>query len=179
MKGDDFMVCKSCGYMSNYYSQSELGKKAFAEIIGSPNAPNLTGMVFLIDVPGGTLVSVEVNGLPAYQPEKNGTPQIGPHGFHIHEFGNCELGNDANNPFQGTGGHWNPTNQLHGNHSGDFPVLFSNHGYAAMSFFTDKFKINDVIGKSIIIHQSPDDYRTQPAGNSGKKLACGVILRMS
>lgn len=63
----------------------------------------------------------------------------------------------------------------HGNHIGDFPVLFSNNGYARMSFFTDKFKPEDIIGRSVIIHQNPDDYRTQPAGNSGKRIACGVI----
>jgi superoxide dismutase, Cu-Zn family len=66
-------------------------------------------------------------------------------------------------------------NQPHGNHVGDFPVLFSNYGYAYMCFFTDKFKVADIIGKLVVIHENSDDYRTQPAGNSGKKLACGVI----
>lgn len=73
------------------------------------------------------------------------------------------------------GGHWNPTNQPHGNHAGDFPVLFSNHGYGSMCFFTDKFKVEDVLGKAVIIHENPDDYRTQPSGDGGKRLACGVI----
>ncbi len=63
----------------------------------------------------------------------------------------------------------------HGNHAGDFPVLFSNDGYAEMTFFTNRFKPWEVIGKSVIIHQNPDDYRSQPSGNSGKRLACGVI----
>lgn len=44
-----------------------------------------------------------------------------------------------------------------------------------MTFFTDKFDVEDIIGKTVIIHESPDDYRTQPAGNSGRRLACGVI----
>lgn len=44
-----------------------------------------------------------------------------------------------------------------------------------MTFFTDKFKVRDIIGKSLVIHENPDDYRTQPAGNSGRKIACGVI----
>ncbi len=44
-----------------------------------------------------------------------------------------------------------------------------------MWFYTNKFNVEDVVGKTIIIHESPDDYRTQPAGNSGKRLACGVI----
>jgi len=44
-----------------------------------------------------------------------------------------------------------------------------------MRVFTNKFKPSDIIGKSVVIHMSPDDYRTEPAGNSGKKIACGVI----
>ncbi|NLG83160.1 MAG: superoxide dismutase family protein, partial [Firmicutes bacterium] len=65
--------------------------------------------------------------------------------------------------------------QPHGNHAGDFPVLFSNHGRARMGFFTDRFKVVDVVGRAAIIHENPDDYRTQPAGASGRRLACGVI----
>jgi len=65
--------------------------------------------------------------------------------------------------------------QPHGNHAGDFPVLFSNNGYARMSFFTNRFCVQDVIGKSIMIHLHPDDFRTQPSGDSGKRNGCGVI----
>ncbi|MDF2988710.1 MAG: superoxide dismutase [Eubacterium sp.] len=147
---------------------------AIAQITGGPLAPGLFGQVIFRDVPGGTEVCVEVMGLPPYKPAQNSTPPVGPHGFHIHEFGNCSVG-DPNEPFNASGSHWNPTNQPHGNHSGDFPSLFSNHGYARMCFFTDKFKVADIIGKSVIIHQNPDDYRTQPSGASGKRLACGVI----
>lgn len=151
--------------------------KAVAYLTGGPLAPNIRGMVTFIDVPGGVEVAVEVNGLPLYKPAMGGNPPVGPHGFHIHEKGNCEVGNPSD-PFMAAGGHWNPTNQPHGNHAGDFPVLFSNNGYARMSFFTNKFKVSDIIGKAVIIHENPDDYRTQPAGASGKKLACGVIQGM-
>lgn len=147
---------------------------AFSQIIGGPLAPGLNGMVWFTDAAGGVNVYVTVNGLPNYRPAGNGMPQVGPHGFHIHEYGDCSPGT-AEDPFPGTGGHWNPTNQLHGNHAGDFPVLFSNRGQAVMWFFADKFKVQNIIGKSVVIHQSPDDYRTQPAGASGKKLGCGVI----
>ncbi|RYD04324.1 hypothetical protein N752_15890 [Desulforamulus aquiferis] len=68
-----------------------------------------------------------------------------------------------------------PHQSAHGNHAGDFPVLFSNDGYAKMCFFTNKFTPSEAIGHSVIIHRNPDDYRTQPAGDSGKRLACGVI----
>lgn len=147
---------------------------AVANIIGGPLAAQIKGIVLFRDVTGGSQVCVSVNGLPPYKPGRGGQPPVGPHGFHIHEFGNCEQG-DPRDPFKAAGGHWNPNKQPHGNHAGDFPVLFSNNGIARMTFFTDKFKVKDVIGKSVIIHMNPDDYRSQPAGNSGKRLACGVI----
>lgn len=148
---------------------------ARAILRGGPLAPQISGVVCFYDVPGGTWVYVDVAGLPPYQPAQDGRPQIGPHGFHIHEFGNCTVGNPEN-PFQAAGEHWNPYNQPHGNHAGDFPVLFSNGGRAIMGFFTNKFHVAQVIGRAVIIHQGPDDYRTQPAGASGKRLACGVII---
>ena len=117
---------------------------------------------------------MKVNGLPSYMPAMNGNPQIGPHEFHLHQNGTCAVG-DPSNPFISAGEHWNPTSQPHGNHAGDFPVLFSNNGYSRMTFFTDKFNVAQIIGKSVIIHESPDDYRTQPSGASGNRLACGVI----
>lgn len=147
---------------------------AVAQIKGSPQYPNIRGRVIFKDVPNGTEVYVEVLGLPPYTPAQNGVQPIGPFGFHIHKYGVCEVG-DPNSPFKSTDGHWNPTNQPHGNHAGDFPVLFSNNGYTRMSFFTNKFKVSDILNKSVVIHQNPDDYRTQPAGNSGKPIACGVV----
>ncbi|MCX7923440.1 MAG: superoxide dismutase family protein [Clostridia bacterium] len=148
--------------------------QAAAIIRGGPLAPEIIGVATFKDAPGGTEVCVDVMGLPPFQPAQEGKQPVGPHGFHIHQNGTCEVG-DPNDPFKAAGEHWNPTNQPHGNHPGDFPVLFSNHGVARMCFFTDKFTPCDIIGKSIIIHQNPDDYRTQPAGNAGKRLACGVI----
>lgn len=88
---------------------------AVAHIRGGPLAPQLKGIVIFRSVPGGTEVCVEVSGLPQYKPAQNDTPPVGPHGFHIHEFGNCTVG-DASDPFKEAGGHWNPTNQPHGNH---------------------------------------------------------------
>lgn len=155
----------------NYNNMSQM---VIANIKGGPIAPDIKGMVTFKEVVGGTMVSANISGLPEYKPAQNGNQPIGPHGFHIHENGVCRIG-DPEDPFQAAGGHWNPRNQPHGNHAGDFPVLFSNNGRAIMSFFTNKFKPNEAIGKSIIIHQSPDDYKTQPAGDAGKRLACGLI----
>ena len=149
---------------------------AVACLQGGPLAPDIHGTVTFRNVQGGTKVTVEVRGLPNYQPAANGKLPVGPHGFHLHEGGSCRIG-DPDNPFMAAAGHWNPDNQAHGNHAGDFPVLFSNRGFAFMSFFTDRFTVSDVIGKTVIIHENPDDYRTQPAGNSGRRLACGVVRR--
>lgn len=153
---------------------SQTVRTAIAQVRGGPLAPGISGCVWFRSMPNGTEVCVNVSGLPDYKPAAGSEPPIGPHGFHIHELANCDVG-DPNNPFTATGGHWNPTNQPHGNHAGDFPVLFSNAGVSKMCFFTNKFQVNDIIGKSVVIHQSPDDYRTQPAGASGKRLACGAI----
>lgn len=149
-------------------------RTAWAVIRGGPLAPQITGAVYFYDLPGGAWVYADVSGLPPYQPARDSMPPVGPHGFHIHEFGNCAVGDPAD-PFQSAGGHWNPYNQPHGNHAGDLPVLFSNRGRSVMGFFTDKFSVSQVIGRAVIIHQNPDDYRTQPSGASGKRLACGVI----
>ncbi|WP_035269303.1 superoxide dismutase family protein [Desulfitibacter alkalitolerans] len=146
---------------------------AAARIHGGPLRPQIRGIVTFQDVPGGTNVCGEIRGLPPFQ-RIPGEPPIGPHGFHIHEFGTCVIG-DPTDPFQAAGGHWDPDNQPHGNHAGDFPVLFSNRGFSRMCFFTNRFKVRDIIDRSVIIHESPDDYRTQPTGASGRRLACGVI----
>ncbi|MFU0823615.1 superoxide dismutase family protein [Clostridium sp.] len=161
-------------YFRNSQDSSIQENWAVAIIKGGPLAPNINGTVYFREVSNGTEVYAYVTGLPEYKPGKGDKPPVGPHGFHIHENGSCEVGN-SKDPFKAAGGHWNPTNQPHGNHAGDFPVLFSNNGVARMSFFTNKFKVNDIIGKSIIIHENPDDYRSQPSGNAGKRLACGVI----
>lgn len=149
-------------------------KFAVARIKGGPIALQINGYVYFWDVPGGVQVWTAISGLPPYQPGLNNQSPIGPHGFHLHQFGDCSIG-DPLEPFQAAGGHWNPDNQPHGNHAGDFPVLFSNNGRAEMSFLTNRFQVADIIGKSVVIHENPDDYRSQPAGNAGKRLACGII----
>ena len=153
---------------------------AAAPLEGGPLAPRITGEVVFFATDPGTTVAVRVNGLPEYRPGGEGRDPIGPHGFHIHEFGSCEVG-DPENPFQAAGDHWNPAGRPHGDHPGDFPVIFSNlgpEGFGLMTFFTDEFRPEDVVGRSVLIHLHPNDYRTQPAGASGPRLACGVIERV-
>lgn len=158
------------------YAWKDVNNTVAAYIKGGPLAPGIRGVVCFRDVPGGCEVRVGVSGLPLYRPGTKDEAPIGPHGFHIHQYGTCEVG-DPRDPFQAAGDHWNPDNQPHGNHAGDFPVLFSNNGYARMCFFTNRFNVAQVLGKSLIIHENPDDYRSQPAGDAGRRLACGVIRR--
>lgn len=138
---------------------------AVARIKGGPLAPGLSGVVELRRFGEGTIVYARISGL-----KSNGF-----HGIHIHEFGDCAVG-DPTNPFLAAGGHWNPTGQPHPDHAGDLPVLLSNNGTALMVVYTNRFRPQDAIGRSVIIHELPDDYRTQPAGASGKRLACGAIV---
>ena len=77
--------------------------------------------------------------------------------------------------FPNTGNHYNPDNVPHPEHAGDLPPLLSNNGYAWMNFYTGRLNLNDIIGRSLVIHSMADDFRTQPSGNSGDKIACGVI----
>ncbi|HTN50346.1 MAG TPA: superoxide dismutase family protein [Burkholderiaceae bacterium] len=119
---------------------------------------------------GKTVVRVDINGLP---PNRK-------FGFHVHEKGDCT------GDFTGAGGHFNPGGKPHGaqgsgeRHAGDLPNLESNgEGVANAVFTTDLLTVapgpNSVVNRAIVIHQNPDDYRTQPAGNSGPRIACGVI----
>ncbi len=144
---------------------------AICQLAGSEAYPQLTGTVGFRKGKNGTWIEVQAEGLPPFQA---GTPQVGPHGFHIHNGNACGSGS-GEEPFPEADGHWNPDDQPHGNHAGDFPVLFSSEGNASMLFFTDRFLPEDILGKTLVLHQSPDDYRTQPAGGSGIRIACGVI----
>jgi Cu-Zn family superoxide dismutase len=85
---------------------------------------------------------------------------------------------NSNDEFANAKGHYNPENCPHPYHTGDLPPLLENNGYSYMSIFLNKFKIKDILGKIIIIHDMPDDFTTQPSGNSGTKIACGKIKKL-
>jgi Cu-Zn family superoxide dismutase len=147
---------------------------AVSHIKGSDQYPGIEGMVRFYDVPGGTQVCAQVWGLPADSPA-DAAPMVGPFfAFHLHAGAKCTpvSGSDA---FADTDGHYNPTDQPHPRHAGDFPVLLANNGYAEMCFFTDRFKPWEAVGHTTVIHLLPDDYRTQPAGAAGTKIACGMV----
>ena len=139
---------------------------AMAWVTGGPRAPGLSGLVKFYETPyGGTLIEAELFGLPdRYQ---TGASEF--YGMHIHENGDCGSG------FQNTGSHYNPAGAAHPYHTGDLLPLFSNQGYAWISFYDKRFTIPQILGRSVVIHQAADDLRSQPAGNSGEKIGCGII----
>lgn len=139
---------------------------AIAHVQGGSLAPALSGTVSFSPVCGGVLVTARLTGLPA-PPEPCQAPFFG---FHIHAGTACS-GVD----FSDSDGHLNPEDCPHPHHAGDLPPLWGCGGRAFLSVLTDRFTIPEIIGRTVIVHQDPDDFTSQPAGNSGAKLACGII----
>jgi superoxide dismutase, Cu-Zn family len=107
----------------------------------------------------------------------------GSHGFHIHEKGDCSSGDGMS-----AGGHFNPRGKPHAmpstadRHAGDMPMLVADAaGNATLVVELDVITIGggdtDIVGRGLIVHKDPDDFTTQPTGNSGARVACGVITR--
>lgn len=143
--------------------------KAKAYIKGGKDFPKIKGLVTFREISNGVLLTAKINGLP--QAKGNCTGRF--FGFHIHEGTSCS--GNSNDEFSNAKSHLNTTNCPHPFHIGDLPPLLENNGYAYMSVLINKFRIKDIIGKVVIIHDMPDDFTSQPSGNSGKKIACGKI----
>ncbi len=105
------------------------------------------------------------------------------HGFHVHEKGDCGSGDGMS-----TGGHFNPLGHPHAHfgtpdrHAGDLPALTADaSGTATLKIELDVITVTDgptsVVGRGLIVHAQPDDYKTQPTGNAGARIACGVIQK--
>src|SRR5262245_35568100 len=136
-----------------------------------PTAGNkVTGTVTFTPVADGVQVHAEIAGL---------TP--GKHGFHVHEFGDCSSAD-----LSSAGAHFNPTNQPHAGpdaaarHEGDMGNVEADaSGNAKLDYLDHQISLtNDaksVIGRSVVVHAKPDDLKTQPSGDSGARIACGVI----
>ena len=137
---------------------------AVAHVRGSEAHPDIRGCVRFRQMGGGVLVTAEIRGLPG---------DNGFFAFHIHS----GSGGTGEGPFACVGGHYDPAGRPHPDHAGDLPPLFGNRGYAYLSVFTDRFTVDEVIGRAVVIHAKPDDFTTQPSGNSGERIACGEIRR--
>lgn len=137
----------------------------------APTAGNTTaGTVTFVQKGDKVMINAKVSGLAP-----------GGHGFHIHEKGDCSASDGTS-----AGGHFNPSGKPHGDphatdhHAGDLPMLQADaSGNATLSaelgVMTVGSGVTDIVGKSVIVHKDPDDFKTQPTGNSGARVACGVI----
>lgn len=144
----------------------ENSPQAVAWVRGSTRISPVSGLVKFFRTPyDGVLVEAEVFGLPNVS--EQGSTRF--YAMHIHEFGDCS------DNFSKTGDHYNPADLPHPDHAGDLIPLLSNQGYAWSAFYDKRFSIDEILGRSVIIHAMPDDFMTQPSGNSGEKIACGVI----
>lgn len=138
---------------------------AAAWIQGDAAHSALQGRVTFAPCRGGTLVTAEIWGLPRSEPDF--------FAFHIHEGESC-----CAEGFPQTGGHYDPEGRPHPCHAGDLPPLLSCGGRAYLSVLTDRFQVADILGKTVVIHSHPDDFRSQPSGDAGSKIACGIIRRV-
>jgi len=129
------------------------------------------GTVELTQLPSGVLLHAKFHGL-----------MPGTHAFHVHAVGKCEP------PFTSAGGHYNPDGAKHGlmaeagPHAGDMPnIHVPASGTLELEVFNGRLALNDALfdsdGAALVIHEGPDDYKTDPAGAAGPRIACGVIQK--
>lgn len=163
------LALPACSNMGQVFS-----KKQSATAVLAPTKGNtVSGTVNFIQKGDVVLVQAKINGLKA-----NGT-----HGFHIHEKGNCSAADGSS-----AGGHFNPSASQHGGpsgnarHGGDLGNLKADaNGHAQASLeirgITLGTDTNSIIGRAVIVHAGVDDLKSQPAGNSGARVACGLISK--
>jgi Cu-Zn family superoxide dismutase len=143
-------------------------KKAVA-VLQPTKGSSVTGLVTFTKVEGGVRVVADIAGL---------TP--GEHGFHIHDFGDCSAPDGMS-----AGGHFNPEGHQHGapdadpRHIGDLGNITADANGKAHQDRVDKLLAfegdRSIIGRSVIVHEKADDLKTQPTGNAGGRVACGVV----
>lgn len=157
--------------MDDMDDESEIKK---VTVTMSPNNnSNLAGEVVFTEEDGEVSMTALITGL-----------QEGEHAIHIHEKGDCSMEDGSS-----AGGHWNPTDEDHGKwgdaegyHKGDIGNFTTDaNGNGTITMSTDEWCIGcgdedkDILGKSIIVHDGVDDFTSQPAGNAGTRVGCGVI----
>jgi Cu-Zn family superoxide dismutase len=166
------LLLVSCLSLLTACATQNQGPSASAKLVPT-KGNNTSGSVSFTQSGNKVLVIAEVYGL---KPNAE-------HGFHIHDKGDCSSGDGMS-----TGGHFNPTTQAHGahgtgsHHTGDLPSLVADaNGNAKLKFESTSITIDsgltNILGRGLIVHREPDDFKTQPTGNAGPRLACAVIVK--
>jgi Cu-Zn family superoxide dismutase len=138
-------------------------------VLSPLGSSGVSGTVTFTKVESGVRVQAQIKGL-----------KPGDHGFHIHEFGDCRAPDGTS-----AGGHFNPSGAPHGGphdaqrHAGDMGnVTAGADGGASIDYVDDQASFegpNNILGRGVIVHEKGDDLKTQPTGNAGGRVACGVI----
>ena len=138
-------------------------------VLSPLGSSGVSGTATFTKVEGGVKVSARVTGL-----------KEGAHGFHVHEFGDCSAADGLS-----AGGHFNPTAEPHAGphdaqrHTGDLGNITAGaDGVATVEYVDSRASFegpNSVLGRGVIVHANADDFKTQPTGNAGGRVACGVI----
>jgi superoxide dismutase, Cu-Zn family len=162
-----------CGACASLRQTPTTGNTATAQITNAQGQAVATAN--LVQVGDIVRIVIEAKGLPP-----------GQHGVHVHEIGKCEVP-----AFTTAGGHFNPEMKQHGalnpqgSHAGDLPnITIGNDGAGRLETTTKQItlldgptSLFDADGSAIVVHAAPDDFRTDPTGNSGARIACGVVKK--
>jgi Cu-Zn family superoxide dismutase len=165
-----FAASTSVAFLIAGCASTPAAKYEAVAALSPASGSQVSGSVSFRTISGGVHLDAVVAGLPQ-----------GDHGFHVHEVGDCSAA-DASS----AKGHFNPFAKSHGaydhgeHHAGDIPNLTADAGgKATLSVDLPGLAIGagdaSILGRAVVIHADADDYKTQPAGNSGKRIACGVI----
>jgi Cu-Zn family superoxide dismutase len=168
-------VCGTAGHLQsiNISDAAEPAHEAVVKkaicVIRPLGDSKVEGAVLFTQRDGFVEINAELTGLSP-----------GLHGFHVHEFGDCTMDDGTC-----AGGHFNPTHMPHGGpdsaqrHAGDLGNLGADQDGVAELQYNDRViqltGPRSIVGRSIIIHEKADDLKTQPSGDAGKRIACGVI----
>jgi Cu-Zn family superoxide dismutase len=165
------LLLASCGAMHHHHQGH--GAPGARAVLEPTRGSSTAGTAMFHAVGDGVLMHVRVSGLQPHQE----------HGFHVHEKGDCSSGDGMS-----TGGHFNPTGKPHGppdaeHHAGDLPALKADgQGRVDIRLRLRGVTLDQgavgIVGRGLIVHAQPDDYKTQPTGNSGARIACAVIVAM-
>jgi superoxide dismutase, Cu-Zn family len=155
----------TAGAMTRDTGMTKSAKKLMCTLMGTKES-KVAGTLTFIQDGEKVRVSGTITGL---------TP--GYHGFHIHETGDCSAPD-----FTSAGDHFNPNKGQHGemdkkeSHMGDMGNIKANKdGVAEIDETTEYMDLNQINGKAVVVHANEDDLKTQPAGNSGPRIGCGII----
>lgn len=134
-------------------------RRALAQLRGPGG---ISGRAVFTQQREGVMVEITARGLPK--------TETGFFALHIHSGSSCQGAG-----FPETQGHFDPLGRPHPCHAGDLPPLLADFGRGYLKTLTSRFSLPEILGKTLVLHSGPDDFHSQPAGNPGEKIACGVI----